>query len=93
MVGEVNTRTKITHSTKAFRSGTGIAVHLNNIEIRNLGVEPGDLLEITVRHTGIKNALARPNNFVSFPKSECLEKQESDGHQDLEEQSTSMEDL
>ena len=62
-LNEINTEARLTATSKVFQQGNGLGVLIPWSIKKNLGVEKGDLLEVTVRHTGIRNAIARKSNF------------------------------
>ena len=63
MLGEINTEAKLTTTAKVFQQGNGLGTLIPMKIIQNLGIQKYDLVEVTFRHTGIRNGLVRKSNF------------------------------
>lgn len=66
----INTEARLTAIGKAFRTGSGLAVFIPWKIIQNLNIEPGNMIEITFRHTGIINAISGVNNLPGMKKQD-----------------------
>ena len=63
MINEINTDARLTTTAKVYQQGNGLGTLIPMKIIQNLGIEKYDLVEVTIRHTGIRNGLTKKSNF------------------------------
>lgn len=68
MLNEINTDARLTTTAKVFQQGNGLGVLIPMKIIQNLSIERYDLVEVTFRHTGIRNGITRKSNFPNANK-------------------------